>query len=82
MSCPRCPHCIASGVFGSIDPSDPALITNQPRAVRLHKSQNATFGVCGAYAFRYADRRSGSGVEDWKDVTCPHCLNEQLGKPS
>ena len=24
-ACPRCPHCIASGAFGLIDPSDPAL---------------------------------------------------------
>ena len=32
MSCPRCPHCLASGAFGLIDPNDPALTTNQPPA--------------------------------------------------
>lgn len=25
MSCPRCPHCIASGALGLIDEDDPAL---------------------------------------------------------
>jgi hypothetical protein len=34
MSCPRCPHCIASGAFGLIDPSDPALTTNKATTSR------------------------------------------------
>lgn len=59
--------------------AEAALDPDPPRHKRLHKSANATFGVCGAYAFRYADRRTGSGVEDWKDVTCPNCLSEHPG---
>lgn len=31
MSCIHCPHCIARGAFGVIDPRDPALTTNQPK---------------------------------------------------
>lgn len=31
MSCPKCPHCIASGAYGLIDPKDPALTTNQTK---------------------------------------------------
>lgn len=74
MSCPECPHCIAAGVFGLIDPRDPALTTNQPKKKCLHFSENTTVAACGSYAFRYKDRRSGAGVTDWKDVTCPRCL--------
>lgn len=29
--CPECPHCIAQGKFGVLDPDDPALTTNLPR---------------------------------------------------
>jgi hypothetical protein len=32
VSCIHCPHCIARGAFGLIDPKDPALTTNQPPA--------------------------------------------------
>jgi hypothetical protein len=34
MSCPRCPHCIAGGACGLIDPSDPALTTNKATTSR------------------------------------------------
>ncbi|MES2155403.1 MAG: hypothetical protein V4510_09745 [bacterium] len=79
MSCPHCPHCIAAGAFGVIDPSDPALTTNQPKKVRLHKATSGVYlGECGTTAFRYKDRRSGSGVDDWNDVTCPRCLAKRL----
>lgn len=74
MSCPSCPHCIASGAFGLVDRDDPALTTNQPYVKKLHKARDNTFAVCGAYAFRYKDRRSGASVNDWNDVICAACL--------
>lgn len=77
MSCPRCPHCIASGAFGLIDPADPALTTNQPRPATIHKAKDATLAECGVYAFRYKDKRTGSSTDNWNDVTCPRCLKKR-----
>ena len=89
MSCLQCPHCIGQGRFGLIDENDPALkkkvftgyiggatsgVSQGFQVLRLHKSKDATFGMCGAYAFRYKDRRSGASVDRWEDVTCPRCL--------
>lgn len=75
MSCPRCPHCIAAGAFGLVDEDDPALREAAEQKITLHKAVNSTFAFCGAYAFRYKDRRSGASVDDWKDVTCYNCLH-------
>lgn len=80
MSCPACPHCIAAGAFGLIDPADPALTTNQPQPLkvkRLHKAASNHYSVCGVFAFRYQDRRSGASVDSWDDVTCRACLKEK-----
>lgn len=77
MSCPQCPHCIASGARGLIDPSDPALSAAPAKPERRplnHYTANGTFSKCGVYAFRYKDRRTGAGVSDWKDVNCRGCL--------
>lgn len=54
MSCPRCPHCIASGTFGLIDPKDPALTTNLPG--KEQKPKRCCCGhVAGAHAKRTGD---------------------------
>lgn len=74
MSCPRCPHCIAAGAFGVLDPSDPALTTNQPRPKKIHMAVSNTRSACGKYAFRYLDKRSGASTNMWPDVTCAACL--------
>lgn len=44
---------------------------------KLHKSKTSQFGMCGAYAFRYKDKRSGAGVDDWKDANCYDCLKHK-----
>lgn len=81
MSCPRCPHCVASGAFGLIDKDDPALTTNLSKPANIHKADGSQFSVCGVAAYRYKNRRSGSSVDDWKDVTCPYCLKNKPGTP-
>lgn len=34
-ACPSCPHCIASGEFGVLDPRDTALTTNKPERAAM-----------------------------------------------
>jgi hypothetical protein len=51
VSCIHCPHCIARGAFGVIDPSDPALTTNRPKMTK--KCQDC--GCMGQEPSRRAD---------------------------
>ena len=51
----------------------------EPYFKKIHKSKSSTFSMCGRYAFRYKDRRSGSGINNWDNVTCRDCLKMRPG---